>query len=452
MQDENNVATIEAVETTEKQTQTLKQRRFIHTKSPEEFVADLQKQQDACEDYLVPFEKFGVLTTIEEHLDEEGMADLAKLRLIVGEKELPFYRKVVTQVASIAKMRSGKNVPGSYIRNLIADATDHEAVELAATNLETFLRRRHGQTRKSGDARQVLVRTIKQNGQEIVRAVLSDKYFPLNTIDMVVAALGVVSGKIGKAKDSKDSAAHGARVFDWNLSPFAASIGFVNPSIAFDLKNPEKGVMRVEPKEDAHGWVYPGGGSFDLRQGFSRGRTDQHLVFPSCFIKNDETGGGSAVVELSLMEAVCRNTAKIGIARRRTHVGGTMNAADDYTSDTARRKAKELWVANMADSLTEVFDIEAFESTCRDFLGLKDIAVKDVKVVTEKLLGKVTGGEDLLADVLKAYHQMDEGKDTMLDVQRSLTAAAQVVEDPEQGEELEALAGGMITGKVKVRG
>ncbi len=105
----------------------------------------------------------------------------------------------------------------------------------------------------------------------------------------------------------------------------------------------------------------------------------------------------------------------------------------------------------MADSMLQVFDLEAFEATCRQFLGLKDIRVKDVQVVTEKLLGRVTGGDDLLADVLKAYSQMTDGEDTMLDVQRSLTAAAQVV-DAEQGEELETIAGDLITGKIKVRG
>ncbi len=332
---------VEAVEATEKEGRTLKERRFIHTRSVKEFVSDLTAQQKDCTDYLVPFSKFGVLTEVEQRLTEEGFEDAEFLRLVVGKQEFPMYRKVVSQIAGLAKLRSGKNVPGSYIRNLIADSTDTEAVQLAAENLQTFLTRRWGSTRKSGDPRQVLVRTIKKNGKEIVRAVLSDKYFPINTLDMVTAALGVVSGKIGKAEDAEGSGAHGARVFDWKLTPFAASVGFVNPSIAFDLSNPDKGVMRVESKEDSHGWVYPGGGSFDLSGGFSQGRKKSHLVFPACFIKNDETGGGSAVVEMSLMEAICRNTCKVGNAVRRTHVGGTMVTADDYTSDTARRKAKE---------------------------------------------------------------------------------------------------------------
>ena len=228
---------------------------------------------------------------------------------------------------------------------------------------------------------------------------------------------------------------------------------FRSPAVAFDLKNPDKGLIRCEAKTDDHGWVYPGGGSFDLQKGWTgrlgEGDKSQHLVFPACFISNSETGGGSASVEMSFMEAVCLNTARMGQSITRRHLGGLMETADDYTSDETKKKVREAWLAMMADSMKQVFDEKKFEENCKAFLGLASIEIKDVKKVTEHLISAIPGADALLDDVLKAYGQFNTGRNTVLDVQRAITTVSQ--EQPhEKAVKLEKIAGGLITGEVKV--
>lgn len=249
------------------------------------------------------------------------------------------------------------------------------------------------------------------------------------------------------------TAVNGARAFDWHLDPFRFELGFVNPGYAFDLRNPDKGVFQCEAKKDDHGWVYPGGGTLDMQKGWTgrlgEGDKSQHLVFPACFISNSETGGGSASVEMSFMEAVCLNTARLGQNVTRRHLGGLMETADDYTSDETKKKIREAWLLTMADSMKQVFDEKKFEENCKAFLGLASIEIKDVKKVTEHLISAIPGADALLDEVLKAYGQFNAGRNTVLDVQRALTTVAQ--DQPfEKATKLEKIAGALITGEVKV--
>lgn len=352
---------------------------------------------------------------------------------------------------NITKIGDHAGVPWAYIKRLLTDDRDQQLVNLAAVNLNEFYERRSGEmhTRGKKVQKQVFVRALKnEQGVPVVRAMLSDKYFVLNNLDIALTALAIVT----KTGDG-GTAAKDARAFDWHLDPFRFELGFVNPGVAFDLKNPDKGLIRCEGKRDDHGWVYPGGGSFDLGKGWTgrlgEGDKSQHLVFPACFISNSETGGGSASVEMSFMEAVCLNTARLGQSVTRRHLGGLMETADDYTSDETKRKLRETWLSVMADSLKQVFDEKAFEENCRKFLGLATQEIKDVKKVTEHLISAIPGADALLDEVLKAYNQFTTGKNTVMDVQRALTSVAQ--DQPyEKAAKLETIAGRLITGEIKV--
>lgn len=422
-----------------------------------ELIEEIKQQNERIDDRLVPFSQLRtavVATKHDEKVTEEGVeAEPTNfgIRFKVGEEEMPFYESVIQQACNITSIGDKAGVPAAYIKRLLNDDRDQQLVNLAAVNLNEFYERRSGEmhTRGKKVQKQVFVRSLKnEQGVPVVRAMLSDRYFVLNNLDIAMQALAIVT----KTNDG-GTAAKDARAFDWHLDPFRFELGFVNPGVAFDLKNPDKGLIRCEGKQDDHGWVYPGGGSFDIGRGWTGrlGENDksQHLVFPACFISNSETGGGSASVEMSFMEAVCLNTARLGINATRRHLGGLMEQADDYTSDETKRKVRETWLSVMADSLKQVFDEKQFEENCRKFLGLATQEIKDVKKVTEHLISAIPGADALLDEVLKAYNQFTTGKNTVMDVQRALTSVAQ--DQPyEKAAKLETIAGRLITGEIKV--
>ena len=425
-----------------------------------ELIAEIKQQSERIDDRLVPFSKLRAVCheTPHQKITDDGAEDLPStfdLRLKLGREdgaiEMPMYERVLTQLSGLTNVNDRAGVPSAYLRRLLDSNYDNNFINLAAVNVNEFLTRRSGEKHQRGKKVEkcVFVRSLKDDdGKPIIRALLSDRYFILNNLDIALTALSIVTKNNDGGTAVKD-----ARAFDWHLDPFQFELGFVNPAVAFDLKNPDKGLIRCEAKTDDHGWVYPGGGSFDLQKGWTgrlgEGDKSQHLVFPACFISNSETGGGSASVEMSFMEAVCLNTARMGQSITRRHLGGLMETADDYTSDETKKKVREAWLAMMADSMKQVFDEKKFEENCKAFLGLASIEIKDVKKVTEHLISAIPGADALLDDVLKAYGQFNTGRNTVLDVQRAITTVSQ--EQPhEKAVKLEKIAGGLITGEVKV--
>jgi len=326
-------------------------------------------------------------------------------------------------------------------------------------NVQELLSRRCGEkhTRgKTGEEKAVFVRTFRTDDGYKCRALLSDRYFPIRTLDMVTIALGLATGKIGGNKgDGGDSAITGAFMFDQHLSVQGCTAGFVNPSFAFDLRNPDRGVLHAERiTTGSNGqpvFHYPGGASYALGGQFNMPHDGpkQHLVLPAARISNSETGGGSAVIEPMMIEVACNNGMTLMKAMRRNHLGGLMESADIYESDSTRKKKLEVVLSQMSDAMKQVFDLKHFEENCKKFLGLTEMKVKDVKETAAHLLSAIPGGDGLLEDFLKSYEQFTAGVDTLFDVQRGLTNVAQDQEFAKQTA-IESLAGSLVLGEAKV--
>lgn len=387
-----------------------------------EIVTRLQEQSARSQDFLVPC---GKLT---------AMRVAGELRVsLSGEKAMRMYDRVLPQLCG-ATATGGVSVPGAYTRQLLTtgetEAERDTFIDLAANNINTLLQV------KANRGKQHFVRTLlDDDNQPVIRAVLSDRYLPINSLDMITNALGVVTGKI-KAGEG----AVGAQAFDWHLDPFRLSVGFVNPTIAFDIKNPQRGLIRAEAKQDGHGWVYPGGGTFEM----SRKSSDpaHHLVFPACFISNSDTGGGSANVEVAMLEAACINTSRLGTTFVQRHLGAQQT--DLYDSQATQQNVRRLWLSRIVDGLTQVFDPANFEANCRKFLALAETEVRDVVKLGRQLFESgLPGGESMLEEFLKSYQQMTPGEDTLLDVNRALTSIAQH-QNPMVQDALETFAGQMI--------
>ncbi len=468
-ENQGSTAVIPAFETEDVQAARRTARRVRTSYQPvEEFVKELRDMQERSKDFLVPYENFSVKFVPVEHLTSEGIEERYKLVLNLsdvpelGEVELSLYEHVLTQLCQQTTIGDKSGMPTAYLKRLLSDNSDRGLVALGAVNVQELISRRYGEVHtrgKTGEKKAVFVRTFRTDEGFKCRALLSDRYFPIRTLDMVTIALGLASGKIGGGNTGNggDSAITGAFMFDQHLSVQGCTAGFVNPNFAFDLRNPDRGVIHAERITQGSGgqpvYHYPGGASYALGGQFQMPHDGprQHLVLPAARISNSETGGGSAEIQPMLFETICTNGVVFAKAMKRTHVSSIISEADEYESDGTKKKAMEWVISKMTDAMKQVFDLNSFQDNCRKFLKLKDTELKRdrVKEVTEHLMSAIPGGDGLLDDILKSMEQFTPGRTTLLDVTRAITSVAQDQPHDRQAA-MEELAGTLTNGGLKV--
>lgn len=311
-----------------------------------------------------------------------------------------------------------------------------EEPRLLTENVNTWWKHEGGKRR--------LVRCVDDQ----FRAFLSDRYRPISHLDVVTTAVQVVTGQ-GAAGSAKW--AEGARCFSWAMSPMKLDVEFVNPRIAVDLNALDKG-FRVSDEEsiDGHGWVRPQG------QGPRRGmygppKDGEPLwVFPSCRLRNSETGHGGLTVDAGIYEAICDNTCHLGVSMNQVHLGKELEESDLWSQDTLK-KINVVVFAKVQDIFRQVFDPAKLLVMARRFKGLEDIEV-DAREAADQVV-KLNGlTEDIRDEILAAYHAMTAGRPNLFDFQRGVTGAAHAVraEQPEVAGQLEDIGGRIIMEGMKV--
>lgn len=434
---------------------TTRKKRRVESKMSFTHVRDrLLNEAKRTKDLLVPYKDLHAEAT------EVKPGEFALMIRAKGHGAYRMYEPVLDQVCNHCTIDDRRTLSGAYLGRMLEFGDNESVIELAAENINRWFAMRSGEhhkTRKGapikdGEKRVLLRLLADDKGEYIARAMLSDRYMVIPNSQLILTAFNIINGKDGRAGDfaSHNSAARGAVMFDWAHSPFELKLGFVNPSFAFDMRNPEKGVTEakvVDMPDGGHGFMYAGG-TVAYQPGTNHKDPGHHWVMPAAFISNSETGGGSASVEMAILEGICENSAKLSAFTRR-HVGTRQVTLDEYESDSTQKKYIELVGSQFADALRQVFDIKKFEENCRRFLGLFDQTVASVEEVTKWALQQVQA-LDLLNDALKAYVPFNPGRDSVGDVQRALTNIAQ--DQPEdKAQRLNSLAGDILSGDIKVK-
>lgn len=276
-----------------------------------------------------------------------------------------------------------------------------------------------------------LVRMIDDS----VRAFLSDRFKPLSHLDLLTVAVQTITGQDA----DKGGYAKGAVAIGWSLDPKRMDLCLVNPGLQVDLKNPEKvqfnrpgGYQADGPN---HGWIRPGTGT-----------GDEHWVMPAAFLKNSETGWGRWKVVVGLYEAICDNTVRTGRDLAFTHLGKTLEEGEVQFSAATHEKENAAIFAKAGDIIRSAFEPAPLLELVRKMAGLKTEKVESVReAATEiaKLPGMTEGVRD---DILAAYKPLSQTEETLLDLQRAVTAAAHAQREkaPEVAEALETLGGDLI--------
>ncbi len=273
-----------------------------------------------------------------------------------------------------------------------------------------------------------------------VRAFLSDKYRPINHLDLVTVAMQVMCGLDGKAGDAKPYA-RGARCLSWDLTPTHMNVRFVNPAIWVDLEKLDEGV-HIDgdlSEEEVNKRI--------MRRGLAVDRTDwsNSTVYPSGLLDNSETGHGGLNIEPGLMEGLCINFNWYGKSLEQRHLGRTLEMDDMFSTETYK-KMNAVVFAKSADIFRSVFDPQQFLITCKRFAGLKEVEI-DVKDAVDNIVELPGMTEGLRDDIMTTYLlYKSHGKrkhDNLFDLNRAVTEVAQKV-GPEQSLALEQLGGELI--------
>ena len=448
-------------------TQAIKSRkdRNVLGKGLQPFVDELKAQKTRRKDCHAAFEVMsfhpGIIKKTVMGEDGIGEEDRNTLMMTVeGRKPMAVSDRLIWQLARFSRETEGKSatIPAGYLKVLLDNSGDFEDVQMAATNLNHWFAKRGGEThsrkgKNHGAMRRLFVRALEtdvDSGDFVLVGLASDSYMPLDSADIVASALGICGGAV-KIEDGTgdNSAVDSIRVFDAMVSPYGVKLGLFNPGVAFDIRNPDQGIIRgtFERRNGSDSWVYPNGARYTPGEAYGRtggltGSGSDHLIFPACKISNDESGGGSAQVQFMIFEQACNNGMVLNKAIKRAHVSNLVTEANEYESLRTRKKKQSLIVSMMQDAVSQVFNVKDFEQNARAFLGLAQVAVANVEdcfsYVNEEL-----GTESLLNDMLKAYEQFNPGQDTLLDVQRAITTVSQTQKE-HVAESLEAFAGTIV--------
>ena len=340
--------------------------------------------------------------------------------------DTPRDRKFGIQSQAHSQVAEKADIPGRYYKRMLGG--DEADRGLLAKNLNHWFR-------KDGSKRR-LVRCVDQE----IRAFLSDRYRPISHLDLLTTAVQVMTGQY--TETAGKPWAKGARAFSWHLSPTRLDVSLVNPCIWVNMDDERPKVGTIDPGTDFggtpdswHTWMktnQPGG------------------VFPACRIRNSETGHGGLTIEGGLYEAVCDNSAHIGLSLSKIHLGKQLQEGllQDVWSTETLKKQNQLIFAQTADIIRGVFEPEQLQKHVLMFKGLESVAVPNVTIAAGRIAELPGMTEEVRDEILAFYNASTEARGNLHDFTRAVTGAAHAFREikPEVASELETLGGEFIKG------
>ena len=186
-----------------------------------------------------------------------------------------------------------------------------------------------------------------------VRAILSDRYRPLDNYDMIFCAL-------------EEFKQHDIKFHRCDLTETYMYIKVFQPA-------------EIRKIQNEHGEV---------------------SVIPGLVLSNSEVGAGSTKVEPALLNPSCKNVFIAGAQFRAVHLGSRREAGDIWADDTLKLKDEVLW-REVRDTIKAAFDTERFAE-----------AVEKLSKTAENEIESPTIAVDTVA---ARYHISEEKKKNLLD-------------------------------------
>lgn len=336
-----------------------------------ELAKEIERRRNSKKDFIAPASK------LEVAVSREG----APIIRLDGRHDMGINRVAHEQFADYA------GIPMPYYRRMLENDP-----QLLATNVNRWMQDKA----QANDRR--MIRTLDNS----VRAVLSDKYRPLENEDLAEAVLPVLI--------ERDLLIMSCDVTDTRLY-----IKAVDRKIEKDVPTGRK----------------MGDGSHTIFD----------TVSPAITISNSEVGRGSLLIESGVFTKACTNLALFGASMRKFHTGARAELSDDVfallTDKTRKLTDAAVW-SQTRDLVAAAFDMAKFgdvadklAAAADDRIGKKADVVEVVKSVGRKL--GIAEGEQ--RGILQAL--IEGGDMTRYGMHSAITRFSQDVSDYDRATELE---------------
>jgi hypothetical protein len=323
-----------------------------------QLAAEIERRSKAKDDFVVSTKDI----EMTESLD---------LVIAGGDKVVGINNIAHDQIASHAK------IPRDYYNRMLADDP-----RLLATNVNTWFR-------KNPVPR--MVRCLDQTA----RALLSDRYRPLENEDLAEAVLPPIMDM-------------GLDIMSSQITDSRLYIKAVDPKVTRQLA--------------AIGGKFGDGGHNIVR-----------MLAPAVTISNSEVGQGALAIMGGVYDGWCSNLASFGErSTRKHHVGGRHEIAESETyallSDETRRKTDEATWAQVGDVVRGAFDRARFDALCDKIEGSRNEKIDGDPVQVVKLTtSRFNLNEGTGTSILR--HLIEGGDLSRFGLYNAVTRAAQDVDD-----------------------
>jgi hypothetical protein len=371
--------------------------------SLQDLVSELQEQQDRKVDMVVPASKLWshngnvvVAGGVPEVIDANGVTPAGNLHLSPSS---------VFDTGMVAKLsETGRPVGRAFVRGL----RETGRVDLVDSIYNGLL---HGNKALDvpGDPRSFFVRTFAGSDADhlgYARAVLSDKYRPLDNWDVLLTVI----------KGLKEAGFGGHVVRQADLTDDKMYVRVSVPEITALAP----GLL--------HGYTSPYGGA--------RG-ADNPTVEAGLVITNSETGGGAFTITPELLVQICTNGVTIKKdMRRKTHLGGKLDDGIMQISQRTLDANKELVASQTIDAINTFMNPEYLNRVIAQIESGSDEKIDDVEKAIETVVSRPAFSKADAKGLLASF--MDGGDRTRGGMVNAITAYSQSVDDADRAYDMDA--------------
>ena len=298
-------------------------------------------------------------------------------------------------------------IPRQYLRRMretgiMTSSGGEWPVRLLDANVNAWLAAEPG--------RKFLVRGFRTDDPDetgIARALLSDRFAPIDNLDVLMAALDGVR----KAGVNVDITAAHLTENAMRVQIEAPEIRALAPTLLANYRSP----FSAQPGRDLP--VVHGG--FEIRNG--------------------ETGGASFQIVPRIVVQVCKNGMTRTVdALRQVHLGGRLEEGVIRWSESTQRQAIELVTAKAADAVATFLDTAYVEKVIAEVESQAGVPVSDAAGTIERVAKAHQFSEAEQASILDCF--IRSGDLTAGGVMQAVTAAAQTLDSPDRAADLEDVA------------
>ena len=291
-------------------------------------------------------------------------------------------------------------IPRGYLRRM-RDERDDAGLLLDA-NVNGWL--------EQEPQRRFLVRAFRTDDPDdigIARSLLSDRFRPIDNLDVLMAALdGVNRAGVNVEVDGGDLSER-----RMSLRLTCPEVSAVAPRLLSNYRSPFNGDSGA----------------------------DLPLVFAGFVVQNGENGGAAFTVVPRVVVQVCKNGMTVTRdAMRQVHLGGRLEEGVVRWSDDTQRKNLELVTAQASDAVSTFLDPDYLETVVAGIEEQADAEVDDAPGTIERIGRSFGFSEAEQASILDAF--IRSGDVSAGGVMQAVTATAQELDDPDRASDLEDMA------------